>query len=135
MRLTPPSAREPAIDPRTGVFSRTWFTYFQQLFDRVGGVAAELLRMADFTGKNHSLGVDGYQMVPGGLVRQWGTAETDASGQVVITFPLAFNDRCVSLKCEESGVTEASGITFALRDERATQQRWEATVDLLRMTP
>lgn len=113
MKLTQPPAREPAIDPRTGLFSRTWINYFQQLFDRVGGVATELLRLADFTGDNQALGEIGYQRFPGGLVRQWGTAATDEAGRVVIEFPLAFKNRCVSLRCEETDVSAASGITFA----------------------
>jgi hypothetical protein len=95
------------------MFSRTWYSYFQQLYDRVGGVAADLVRLAEFTGRNQSLDEVGYQVFPGGLTRQWGTATTDVSGRVEITFPMKFKTRCVSLQCEETDVTEASGITFA----------------------
>jgi hypothetical protein len=98
------------------MFSRTWLNYFQQLFDRVGGFSADLIGLADFAGRNQSLDEDGYQVFPGGFTRQWGAAATDESGVVVITFPLQFKTRCVTLKCEETGVTEASGITFAHSD-------------------
>lgn len=121
MKVTPPSSREPAIDPRTGLFSRTWFNYFQQLFDRVGGVAAELLSLADFTGKSQLLGETGYQVFPGGLMRQWGAAATDDQGTVVIEFPMPFKVRCVTLKCEETGATEPSGITFSHGEPAADQ--------------
>lgn len=113
MKLTPPSAREPAIDPRTGTFSRVWFSYFQQVFDRVGGFSAELLGLADFKGTNQMLAPTGFQKLPGGLIRQWGEASTDNAGAVVITFPTPFARQCVTFKCEETGVTEASGITFS----------------------
>ena len=42
--FTIPSAREPVvhIDPNTGkaAFSRTWFLFFQQIFNRVGGASS-----------------------------------------------------------------------------------------------
>jgi len=113
MKLTPPSSREPAIDPRTGTFSRTWFNYFQQVFERVGGVAADLLSLADFQGRNQRLDVPGFQKFPGGLTRQWGEAATGDDGAVTIVFDPPFVRRCVTFKCEETGVEAASGITFA----------------------
>jgi hypothetical protein len=113
VKLTPPSSREPAVDPRTGTFSRTWINYFQQLFDRVGGVGAELLGLADFKGRNQQLDTPGFQKFPGGLIRQWGEASTSDAGTVVIVFPAPFARQCVTLKCEETGVDQASGITFA----------------------
>jgi len=113
VKLTPPSSREPAVDPRTGAFSRTWFNYFQQLFDRVGGMTAELLGLADFTGENQLLKPDGFQRLPGGLIRQWGVAATDEVGEVTIQFLKPFKRQCVTFKCEETGVSQASGITFA----------------------
>jgi len=116
VKLTPPSSREPAVDPRTGTFSRTWLKYFQEVFDRVGGVSAELLGLADFKGRNQVLAPTGFQKFPGGLIRQWGEASTDAAAAVVIVFPTSFVRRCVTFKCEETGVTEASGITFSHGD-------------------
>jgi hypothetical protein len=113
LKLTPPSSREPAVDPRTGTFSRTWITYFQQLFDRVGGIAGELITLGDFRGDNQLLSENGFQRLPGGLVRQWGTATTDATGSVWVHFPTTFARQCVSLQCQETGVESASGITFA----------------------
>lgn len=113
MKLTPPSSREPAVDPRTGTFSRTWINYFQQVFERVGGVSAELLGLADFKGRNQQLATPGFQKFPGGFIRQWGEAATDDTGVVTITFPASFARQCVTFKCEETGVAGASGITFA----------------------
>lgn len=41
--LTLPPPREPPIDPRTGVFSRNWIIYFQQVFNRIGGSGADTI--------------------------------------------------------------------------------------------
>ncbi|UGB47012.1 hypothetical protein LQ772_06890 [Frateuria edaphi] len=54
----------------------------------VAAIAA--LRTAAFSGSNQSLGANGYQKFPGGLILQWGGAVTAADGSAVITFPIAF---------------------------------------------
>jgi hypothetical protein len=111
--VTLPPPREPAIDPNTNTFSRNWARYFQQLFDRVGGVVADILTLANFTGSNQSLAANGFQALPGGLVLRWGTATLGADASAVITFDPPFKTACVSFKCEETGASGPSGITFS----------------------
>jgi hypothetical protein len=110
MSVTQPPSREPAVDAR-GFFTRNWTYFFQQLFEGVGGMASDLLQVSDFRDAQ-LLEPTGYQLFPGGLIRQWGTATTGANGAVAITFPYEFPTRCVSMKCE--GITAApSGIVFS----------------------
>lgn len=113
-RATLPGPREPALDPRTGTFSRPWILYFQQLFDRVGIVVTDLLSLEDFSGVGkQSLAANGFQKIPGGIIRQWGIATTDSAGAVEIVFPEPFPRGCFSIQCEETDANGPSGITFA----------------------
>lgn len=32
-----PGNRQPPIDPRSGTFDRSWYLFFQSVFDRIGG--------------------------------------------------------------------------------------------------
>ncbi len=41
-------------------------------------------------GGGGSLGTTGWQRLPDGLILQWGTKDTSASGQVTVTYPIAF---------------------------------------------
>jgi len=43
-----------------------------------------------FQGSNQSIAAAGYQKLPGGLILQWATLTTDASGFATITYPIAF---------------------------------------------
>lgn len=52
---------------------------------------------AALTGANQSLSASGYQRLPGGLILQWGEVTTSASGDVSVTFPLAFPTACASV--------------------------------------
>lgn len=46
---------------------------------------------AAFVGANQSLATNGYQILPGGLILQWGTTgQIVSGGNVVVTFPIAF---------------------------------------------
>ena len=53
--------------------------------------------LADFTGANVSIAVNGYQKLPSGLIIQWGTANTGATGGSTITFPTTFPNNMLSL--------------------------------------
>lgn len=44
---------------------------------------------ANFTGSNQSLGSNGYQKLPGGLIVQWGNGNSSA-GSLSVTYPIAF---------------------------------------------
>lgn len=50
------------------------------------------LRLAEaFKGSNQSLTTNGFQKLPGGLIKQWGTTATIAAGgSLVVVFPVAF---------------------------------------------
>lgn len=43
-----------------------------------------------FKGSNQSIAAAGYQKLPGGVILQWATLTTDASGFATITYPIAF---------------------------------------------
>lgn len=53
-------------------------------------LAQLLAAMNVLYGGGGTLGTNGWQRLPGGLVLQWGSVLTNASGQAAVTFPLAF---------------------------------------------
>ncbi len=53
--------------------------------------------LSSLTGINQSLTESGYQKFPGGLIIQWGSAITGASGGSTITYPIAFPNSFLSL--------------------------------------
>lgn len=57
-----------------------------------------------FKGTNQSLATAGYQKLPGGLIIQWGTAQTVSSTSVTTSFPVAFPNECL-----KAAVTHGSG--------------------------
>ncbi|MBW5804096.1 hypothetical protein FOZ70_04960 [Burkholderia sp. COPS] len=65
----------------------TWLVY---------GGSAQL----KFTGSfNASLGGNGYQKLPSGLIIQWGNVSVPANSNPMIAFPVAFPNACLSLAC------------------------------------
>lgn len=52
--------------------------------------------LTDFTGANQIFAGNGYQKLPGGLVIQWGTSVTNASGLASVTLPIVFSTSFVS---------------------------------------
>lgn len=70
--------------------------------------AAALL--AAFTGSNQSLGGNGYQKLPGGMILQWGSLNVTAGSPITVTYPIAFtaNPRTVaSLTSPSAGSNDA----------------------------
>lgn len=51
-----------------------------------------------------SLGANGYQKLPSGLILQWGAAATNSSGTAVVSFPIAFPNAVLS-----AGVVATNG--------------------------
>jgi len=52
----------------------------------------------NFTGSNQSLGANGYQKLPGGLIMQWGTTgNISPNNSVAVTFPIAFPNAVYSV--------------------------------------
>ena len=44
-----------------------------------------------------SFGTNGYLVLPGGLIEQWGSISTSAGGSVAVTFPTAFPNACYNV--------------------------------------
>lgn len=70
-------------------------------------VLAQIL--ASFTGSNRSVGVSGYQKLPGGFILQWANLAI-ASGGSLWTFPTAFPTACIHVSGSPAGVL---GATFS----------------------
>lgn len=49
----------------------------------------------NFTGSNQSLGTNGYQKLPGGLIMQWGFSSS--TGNTTVTFPTSFPNACLNV--------------------------------------
>lgn len=58
--------------------------------------ALSAVALTAFTGANQSLGANGFQKLPGGLVVQWGNPASSISpgGSLAVTFPIAFTTDC-----------------------------------------
>lgn len=56
----------------------------------------------DFTGSNQSLGTNGYQKLPGGLIIQWGTTTETTT---TVSFPTAFPNACLFVSLNLKDVT------------------------------
>lgn len=66
--------------------------------DTVDGYHADaLVKYADFTGGNQSLGVTGYQKLPGGEIVQWGRLLMYDDTYASVTFPIAFPNMCTTI--------------------------------------
>jgi hypothetical protein len=65
----------------------------------------------NFTGSNQSLGSNGYQKLPGGLILQWGSVTVDPgyNGTASITFPTAFSSSVYSVTATPQALTTAAG--------------------------
>lgn len=64
--------------------------------------AAALAGKADLASFANSLGANGYQKFPGGLILQWGSIGTVA-GRVAVTFPIAFPTACRGITGTHTG--------------------------------
>lgn len=64
--------------------------------------ASALAGKADLSAFANSLGANGYQKLPGGLILQWGSIGTIA-GRVAVTFPIAFPMACRGITGTHTG--------------------------------
>jgi len=96
----------------------------------------------NFTGTNQSLGTNGWQKMPGGLIMQWGYFENFAPrlDRKIVLFPIAFPNACFNVqitqrKPDDDGFNNVSGIdvlptttqvTFTVRDDVDTSHYWMA---------
>ncbi|MCO1349952.1 hypothetical protein L0Z31_21050 (plasmid) [Burkholderia vietnamiensis] len=80
-----------------------------------------LSRLSSFQG---SLGINGYQKYPGGLIEQWGLVSAVNQGVVTITYPLTFPNACLGVV--QSIYNDTGGSTDAAR--RTTSPTPKATM-------
>jgi hypothetical protein len=55
----------------------------------------------DFTGSNQSLGTNGYQKLPGGLIIQWGEVSVSPDGTATVTWNTAYPTACLQAVCTQ----------------------------------
>jgi hypothetical protein len=68
-----------------------------------------------------SLSPYGYQVLPGGLIIQWGSFTSSASSAgAICTFPVAFSDRCYAIICSDIGSTCVSYAAYPLSASQFT---------------
>lgn len=63
-----------------------------------------------FGGANQSLTSNGYQILPGGLIMQWGFASTGSNAPVAVTFPTSFPNACFSVTCSTAPRSATSSL-------------------------
>jgi hypothetical protein len=92
------SAYAPLIADETyaGSMKRATAALAQGLTDDATALTPKKLADA-FKDGNQSLGANGYQKLPGGLIMQWGSGTSSGTGSLAITFPVAFPTDCVSI--------------------------------------
>lgn len=103
------TAENNLINPDTGTLSApaTGWSVLQPgtyPWSQITGAPSFVLNSA-FTSSNQSLGLNGYQKMPGGLILQWGR-HTNSSNAEVVSFPIAFPSACLNVQ-----VTAMSGNT------------------------
>lgn len=66
---------------------------------------------SSFTGSNQSLGTNGYQKLPGGLIIQWGYVSVSPAwfGTATITYPVAFSSAVYSVQANPIGSLTGPG--------------------------
>lgn len=64
---------------------------------------------AAFTGTRQSLGTNGYQRLPGGLIIQWGTSGAASGGLAAVTWPIAFPTAFLSATATVIEIGNAGG--------------------------
>lgn len=68
----------------------------QGMLDNFRAITPSTLAAA-LKGSNQTLGISGYQKLPGGLILQWGIAAAIGNGTVAISFPIAFPTSCLQV--------------------------------------
>ena len=111
-----------ASTTRKGLVQLATSAEAQALTDALKALTPATLAAA-LQGGNQSLAPNGYQKLPGGLIIQWATVSTDASGQAVFTFPISFPTEILrdipyqqgKNYIEGASAVSNSGLTYTLR--------------------
>lgn len=70
-------------------------------------------------------GTDGYVKLPGGVILQWGKANTASSGGITsVTFPIAFPNACLNVTSSRIVVTTGTGNAYLVRSYSTTGAQW-----------
>ena len=90
-------------------------------------------RLADaFKGSNQSLTSSGFQKLPGGLIKQWGTTGTIAAGaSLVVVFPVAFPSGAFVVNINGGSNTDSTtpvSFAYSLIDNTSVTLRNRSTV-------
>lgn len=64
---------------------------------------------SEFTGANHSLAVNGYQKLPGGLIEQWCEVSSGPSTILTISYPIPFPTTCFTPRVSATNPSATSG--------------------------
>lgn len=99
----------------------TFSTYAGNWTMSSGVSTVALSRLSSFQG---SLGINGYQKYPGGLIEQWGLVSAVNQGVVTVTYPLTFPNACLGVV--QSIYNDTGGSTDAAR--RTTSPTPKATM-------
>ena len=95
-----------------------------QLATEVSKLGSDKVPFAAFLGASQSLAASGYQMLPGGLILQWGTTPVLSTTLTSVAFPIAFPSACRSVALTNSTGTNinvgATNITAAKFDGYAS---------------
>ncbi|MNQ92849.1 hypothetical protein D3C85_1082870 [compost metagenome] len=91
------------------------------------------LRLNDaFKGSNQSLTSSGFQKLPGGLIKQWGTTGTIAAGaSLVVVFPVAFPSGAFVVNINGGSNTDSTtpvSFAYSLIDNTSVTLRNRSTV-------
>ena len=125
--VEPPDIRKQSGWTRREIPPRQWFNWlarktglwFRWVEDRVEGLqyasAAESLAgeaedrvIAPARFGDQSLTTNGYQVLPGGLIIQWGVVQNTSQTNESVAFPIGFNNAVLSVKTERS--FDATGV-------------------------
>lgn len=93
----------------------------QALTDNTKALSALRLKEA-LQGSNQSLGANGYQKLPGGLIVQWGTCTANTT-PAAVTFPITFPTACQSVVLTSKN---SSGTTYQLGASSVTTTGFNA---------
>ena len=99
----------------------------QDLTDALKALTPATLAAA-LQGANQSIGTNGYQKLPGGLILQWGQAGTNGTGDTAVTFPIAFPNGVRSFVMGTVGSGAGyMGVFDALTNTGVNVGTWSAT--------
>jgi hypothetical protein len=69
--------------------------------------AVSMTQLKTMLGYSQSFGASGYQVMPSGLIVQWGTGASGAAGSTV-TFPTTFPNACYSVVGNHQGIVDVT---------------------------